>query len=106
MYVMYVYDCNAILEAVMKNRSDKEMIRVFTELITDLKSRGISPEFHFTDNEGPTALRMEITTMDINYQLVPPSNHRANNSERENKTFKNHFIVGLFSVYENFYLQL
>ena len=37
-YVIYVYDCNSILATVMKNRSDKEMIRSFTPLTEDLKS--------------------------------------------------------------------
>ena len=34
----------------MKNRSDKDMIRAFTELTTELKSRGINPGFHMMDN--------------------------------------------------------
>ena len=42
-YVMYVYDFNAILETPTKNKSDKEMIRAFTELTEDLKSCGINP---------------------------------------------------------------
>ena len=42
-YVMYVYGCNATLTTAMKNRSDKEMIRAFTELTEDLKSRRINP---------------------------------------------------------------
>ena len=42
-YIMYVYDCNAILKNVMKNRSDKEMIQDFTELTTDLNIRIINP---------------------------------------------------------------
>ena len=37
-YVMYVYDCNAILTTSMNNRSDKEMIKAFTPLNEDLKS--------------------------------------------------------------------
>ena len=28
------------------------------------------------DNELSTAFKMAMTTMDINYQLVPPTNHR------------------------------
>ena len=30
-HVMHVYDCNFILTTSMNNRSDKEMIRYFTE---------------------------------------------------------------------------
>ena len=39
-----------------------------------------------------------MKSMNIKYQLVPPSNHRANNAERAIQTFKNHFIAGLCSV--------
>ena len=49
---------------------------------------------------------MKMTKMDIKYQVVPPSNHMENNSERVIKTFKNHFIAGLCSVNKDFHLQL
>ena len=88
-YSMYVYDWNAILTTSMKNRSDKEMIRSFTELTEDFKRRGINPSFHIMDNEAYTSLKMTMTFMNIKYHLVPPSNHRANNLERVIQTFKN-----------------
>ena len=37
-YVIYIYYCNAIIKTATKNRSDKEMIRAFTELTTYLKA--------------------------------------------------------------------
>ena len=77
---MYVYDSNTILMTAMKNKSDKEMIRYFTELTTDLKVCGINTGLHFMDNEASTALKMVMATIDIKYQLVPPSNHRAKDS--------------------------
>ena len=40
---MSVYDCNATLYTAMNNGSEKEMIQAFTELIIDLKIRGINP---------------------------------------------------------------
>ena len=49
---------------------------------------------------------MSMTTMDINYQLVHPNNHRANNAEKKIQMFNNHFIAVLCSVDENFHLQL
>ena len=79
---MHLYDCNVILTTVMNNRSNKEMIRAFTSLTKDLKSRGINPGFHFMDNKASTVFKIVIITMDITYQLVPPSNHRANSAER------------------------
>ena len=79
---MYVYDCNAILTADMKNRSDKEIIWAFSDLTEDLKRRGINPGFHFMDNEAYKALKMPMTPMKIKYKLVPSRNHIENNAER------------------------
>ena len=103
---MYVYDCNAILTTSMKNKIYKEMIRAFTSLNEDLKSRDIHPCFHFMDNEAYTALNLTMMTKNIKYLLVPPSNHRANNAERAIQTFKNYFISGLYRVDKYFHLQL
>ena len=107
---MYVYDCNVIMTTAINTRSDKEMMHAFTKLTTYLKTRGINPGFHFMDNESSEALKMAMATMDINYQLVPPSQHRANNAERAIHTFKNHVTSGLCvrlcSVDENLHLQL
>ena len=65
------------------------MIRAFTEFTTDLKICGINPGLHFMYNKAPTALEIEMTNMDIKYQLVPPISHRANNSDRAIQMFKN-----------------
>ena len=105
-YVMYVYDCNTILTTATKNIRDKEMMRAFTSLTGDLKTPGIKSGFHFMDNEESIALNLTMTTMKIKYQLVPPRNHRGNNSERAIQNLKNHFIAGLYSVDKYFHLQL
>ena len=105
-YLIYFYDCNAILTTSMKNRSYKEMIRAFTSFTEDLKSRGINPGFHFMYNKASNALNLIMTTMNIKYQLVPPRNHRANNAERAIQKFKNHFIVGLCIVDKYFHIKL
>ena len=80
-YFMYVCDFNSILKTAMKNIIYKEMIRSFNELTDDFKICGINPGFHFMDNEASTTVNMAITTMNIKYQLVLPSNHRSNNSD-------------------------
>ena len=41
------------------------MIQAFTDLIEDLKRRGINPGFRFMDNEASTALKMTMTSMNI-----------------------------------------
>ena len=103
---MYVYDCNSILTTETKNRSDKQKIISFTLLNEDLKIRGINPGLHFMDSKASTALKLTMKNMNIKYQLVPPSNHRENNTYRAIQTFKNHFIAGLCSVDKDFHLQL
>ena len=81
------------------------MIRAFTSLTEDFKSRGINPGFHFMDNEESTALNTKMKTVNIKYQLVPPKNHRTNNTDRSNQIFKNHFLAELCSVDKYFHLQ-
>ena len=55
-------------------------MQAFTELTEYLRSRGIKPGFYFMDNQEYAALKMTITSVNIKYQLVPPSNNRANNA--------------------------
>ena len=43
---MYLYGCKVILTTEMNNRSDKDTIRDFMELTTDLKIRGLNPGLH------------------------------------------------------------
>ena len=105
-YVIYVYDCNDILNIETKYRSDKETIRAFTFLTEYLKSRGIQPGFHFMDNEASTALKLTMMTKKINYQLVPPINHRAKNVRSAIIVFKKNFIAGLCSVEKDLHIQL
>ena len=103
---MYLYDCNAILTAAKKNRSDKKIIRAFTSLTEDLKSRGINPGFYFMDNTASTYLNMTMTSINSNYQLVPTSNHREHNTEITIQTLKNHFIEGMCIIEKYLHLQL
>ena len=58
------------------------------------------------DNEVSYALNLTMNTMNLKYQLVPPSNNIANNAERAIQTFKNHFIAELCSLDKGFHLQL
>ena len=90
----------------MNNRSDKEIIRDFMSLTEEFKNQGIDSGFHFMDNEASTTLKQTMTNMNIKYQLVPPSNHRANNLERVIQTFRNHFISVMCRVDKYFQLRL
>ena len=82
------------------------MIQIFTDLSEDLNTSRKKTGFHFKYNKVSAGLKMKMTNMDITYQLVPPINHRTNNSERAIQTFKNHFIAGLYNVDEYSRLKL
>jgi hypothetical protein len=58
------------------------------------------------DNEASTALKYFFTTSYVEYQLVPPHCHRRNATERDIRTFKEHFVAGLASVDPDFPLHL
>lgn len=53
------------------------------------------PHIEYADNAMTKAYIAAMKKHKIEVQLVPPSNHRANNAERAVQTFKNHFISSL-----------
>ena len=90
----------------MKNRSDAEFLRVYNEIMEDLKLKGLKPTYHRLDNEASKAYKAAITQHDITYQLVPPGNKETNNAERAIQIWKAHFITILSIVDPNFPLSL
>ena len=80
------------------------MIRALISLTEYLKISVFNPGFHFMDNVSYTSLNMTMTSMNIKCQLVPPSNHREKNADREIQTFENHFIAGLCRVDKDFHI--
>lgn len=104
--VLYDYDSNAILAAPMRNRSDTEHLRAYNQLHQYLVDRGFKPLLQKLDNEASTALKRSIRTKGIDFQLVPPHNHRRNAAERAIQTFKNHFVTCLCTADKHFPLHL
>jgi hypothetical protein len=104
--VLYVHDDNAILVEPMKNRSDVEQIRAYTVLL-ERAQKGATLSMHWMDNEASKAVKTLITQrFQLDYQLVPPHNHRKNAAERAIRTFKNHFIAGLSAANDGFPMRL
>jgi hypothetical protein len=58
------------------------------------------------NNSLSAALTIFFIANDVAYQLVPPHCHRRNAAERAIRTFKEHFVAGLSSVYPTFPLHL
>jgi len=59
---------------------------------------GLCPKLQQLDNEASHALQDLMVAEDIDFQLVPPHVDCCNAAKHAICTFKNHFIVGLYSM--------
>jgi hypothetical protein len=107
-YVMlcYIYDCNSIKVVPMKSRSASEWVNAYDSIHQELTVKGFKPKLQTLDNEASTALKNYFTVNNIAYQMVPPHCHRRKAAERAIRTFKEHFVAGLYSVDPSFPMQL
>ena len=99
--VIYHYNSNAILVTTLKNRTASEINNVYMKLFNML-IRGWSPQTFILDNETSSLLLNSFEKENIAYQLVLPHMHRRNAAGKPIKTWKEHFIAGLSSVYPKF----
>jgi hypothetical protein len=74
----------------------------YTKLYNYLASRGLKTNLHRLDNEAPGRLTAFMRTHDIDFQLMPPHNHRRNADEKAIGTWKDNFIAGLSSLDPSF----
>jgi hypothetical protein len=99
-------DANYIFVEPMRNRSKKEMIRAHEKIINRMRSAGLGIKKHMLDNEASDPFKQYIRRQEIQFELVPPGNHRRNQVERAIQTFKLHFIAILAGVDDKFPLSL
>jgi hypothetical protein len=92
--VCYIFDCNCVKVVPMKSRSVYEWEKAYDLIHQELAPKGFKPKLQTLDNKASAALRNFFTTNGVDYQLVLPHCHRRNASEREIRTFKEHFIAG------------
>jgi hypothetical protein len=96
--VCYVYDCNYVKVVPMKSRSTSEWVKAYDHIHQELTAKGFKPKLQTLDNEASAALKHFFTINDVEYQLASPHCHRRNAAERAIRTFKEHFVAGLYSV--------
>jgi hypothetical protein len=99
-------DANYIFVEPMRNRTKEEMIRAYEKIINRMRLAGLGIKKHTLDNEASDALKQYIRGQQIQFELVPPGNHRRNQAERAIQTFKAHFIAILAGVDDKFPLSL
>jgi hypothetical protein len=104
--VCYIYDCNYIKVVPMQLRSASECVKAYGSIHQELTVKGFKPKLQTLDNEASTALKNYFPVNDIAYQLVLPHCHRRNTAKRATRTFKEHFVTGLFSVDPSFPMHL
>ena len=103
-YVLIGYHppSNAILGVPLKNRQAATITKAWKLLHDQFSVGGLQPSTWILDNETSSELRTAMIKKKLNYQLVPPHNHRANAAERAIQSFKNHFKAGLASLDPDF----
>ena len=69
-----------------------------------LYARELTPGLQRLDNEASVALQLSMQNKNIDFQLVPPHNHRRKTTECYIITFDNHFIAGIGSAHTNLHL--
>ncbi len=104
--VLIKIDSNAILVEAMKNHTTGEMIRAYQVLVDRLCSAGVTPKMHILDNECSAEFKERIQLNNMQYQLVPPNDHRRNIAEKVIQVFKAHFISILCGADKAFPLHL
>eukprot|EP00804_Cyclotella_cryptica_P009165 CCRYP_003221-RB/>CCRYP_003221-RB protein AED:0.37 eAED:0.37 QI:0/-1/0/1/-1/1/1/0/370 len=105
--VMVDINSSAILLEPIKNRTDLELTRAYSTLITRLHRAGIVPHKHILDNKISNAMKTLITdTYKMTYELVPPGCHCRNAAEVAIRNFKSHFLSILAGVADDFPMKL
>jgi hypothetical protein len=99
-------DANYIFIELMRSRLKEEMIRAYKKIANRMKAAGLGQRKHTLDNEASDAFKQYIRQQQIQFELVPPGNHRCNQAERAIQTFKEHFISILAGIDNKFTLSL
>ena len=99
-----MYDINTeYIQAIpIKSRKTNELIRAFEQGYKQLSECGLTPVLHRIDHETSRDLITAIKDKNMQYEVVPPCNHRRNPAERAIQTFKSHFISILNGVDKDF----
>jgi hypothetical protein len=99
-------DASYIFVEPMRSRLKDEMIRAYEKIIDRMKAAGFGLRKHMLDNEASDAFKQYIRQQQLQFELVPPGNHRCNQAEHAIQIFKAHFISILAGVDDKFLLSL
>ena len=101
-FVLYNQDTNSIHAVALPNRQAASIRDAWETTHKILVQQGHPPALHILDNECSQDLKNSFMKYNIQFQRVPPKEHRVNAAERAIRTFKNHFISTLINVDSHF----
>jgi hypothetical protein len=101
-FILCDVDTDFIHAIPIKSRKAGELVRAFKEAYDSLTVQGFQPIIHRLDNETSEELIKTIKERGLDYEHVPPGNHRRNPAERAIQTFKSHFISILNGIDKDF----
>ena len=85
----------------LKTRSGLDLTTAYKKIHIFLTNRGLIPHLHMLENECLNVLKNFMREINEKFQLVPPHIHHINSAERAIRTFKEHFISGLYSTHKD-----
>ena len=99
-------DANAIYVEPMRTRAKENFVDTYEKVVSQMRTDGLKIKKQVLDNEASEEYKNAIKEKGIEYELVPPGQHRRNIAERAIQTFKSHFIAILCGVDDAFPLHL
>ena len=101
-FVLYHTDTNSIHTVAIPNRLAGTIRDAWEATHKMLIHQGHPPELHVLDNECSDDLKKAFSKYKVQFQRVPPKEHRVNAAERAIRTFKNHLIANLCTIDSHF----
>ena len=102
LFILYHQDSNYIHAVAIPNRKAASIRDAWEQTHRLLIRQGHPPNLHILDNECSQDLKDAFAKYHIQFQRVPPKEHRVNAAERAIRTFKNHFVSVLCTVHSKF----
>ena len=99
-------DSNSTWVEQIKDITEGDIMLGRTCTLQQMNLYGIQPKYKVLDNESSKAYKNTIQESGMNYQLVPPDNHRQKNPEKSIQIWKDHLIGVLIGTVANFTMHL
>ena len=93
---MYSYDTNKILVQPSKIRAGSATTQAYENLFKLLTENGFRPRLKYLDNEASKLPKQFDRNEHVDFQMVPPHIHRCNATEKAIRTWKYHYVEGMF----------